>query len=197
MFSFQDTDAKQQESWSCIWLELVKLHKLLFSVPLHCPRDCLIVLLKLSPLIPVSLLWSSSWEMERLVQIVLMRVMHRALTKMRGDQGGSVRDAQVICLICFFYSSTCRTPHSLERFTATCCQCLGLAGLYFIESWFQGWGKDSTLSLPFPWNIKTEGRKWCCICMTILRKVTLIRRGPTHSIPFGGAHITFCRFHIS
>lgn len=65
--------------------------------------------------------------MERLVQIVLMRVMHRALTKMCGDQAGSVRDAQVICLICFFYSSTCCTPHSLERFTETRCRCLGLA----------------------------------------------------------------------
>lgn len=104
MFLFQDADAKQQESWSCIWLELVRLYKLLFSLPPHCPGDCLIVLLKLSPLIPVSLLWCSSWEIQGIVQPVLMRVLYRALAnKMCREQGGSIRDAWMICLTCLFH----------------------------------------------------------------------------------------------
>lgn len=139
MFLFQDADAKQQESWSCIWLELVRLYKLLFSLPPPCPGDCLIVLLKLSPLIPVSLLWCSAWEIQGLVQPVLMRVLYRALAnKMCGEQRGSIRDAWMICLTCLFHLFTCCTPHSLERCAVTC-WCLGLSDLYLTEPWFQGW----------------------------------------------------------
>lgn len=169
MFLFQDADAKLQESWSCIWLKLVKLYKLLFSLPPHCPGDCLIVLLKLSPLIPHFLT----------VMLFLGNIEACSDCSNEGNVQSSYKDAWgagrkhqgclndlfnlPFLLICILHA------WSLRRFAV---MCFGVWDCHILYLYSPGFGQQehSTLSLSFPSDTKTERRKGSFVRMMLLSK---------------------------
>jgi hypothetical protein len=165
MFLFQDADAKQQESWIRIWLKLVKLYKLLFSLPSHCPGDCLIVLLKLSPLIlhflTVMLFLGdigacTDCSNEGNVQSSYKEDVWGAGRKHQGCPNDLF--SLPFLLIYHMYC----TPHSLERF-ALICWCLGCLILYLYSF---GFGKGLYTSIIFSLRYQVKSKKsflykWC------------------------------------
>lgn len=107
------------------------------------------------------------------------------------------------CLNCLFNPPFLLSymPHASFHWEACSGKSLmfGAIGFVFIEPWLQRKEEQSTLSLPFTREGKTEGRKGSFACTMLLRKVSLswsLLR-PILNIPICITHPTFHRFCVN